>query len=569
LLRPLLAALGGLLGLLAGLPAPAQTPSTATSLPERVDQLIESQAGGPIAAPASDAEFLRRIWLDLAGVIPTADQARAFLHDPSPDKRQRLIDQLLDSPAFVRHFADVLDVSWMERRPAAAVPEADWLDFLFDSVARHTPYDALVRQILAADGSQPDQRGPARFLLDRGADPHLLTRDIGRLFLGRDLQCAQCHDHPLIDDYKQAHYYGLFAYLSRTSTLTGSQGRPTLSESADGDVTFKSVFKKNVEHRTDPRLLDGPPRPDPPHIPGRDYWAYPLPNRPSIPRYSRRAQLGPDLTASSTPDFARNAANRLWALLFGRGLVHPLDFSHADNPPSHPELLDLLAQELHNSGYDYRFLLRCLASTRAYQRACEPPPDLDPEAIDPARFTVAAIRPLSPEQLGWSVMQALGIVEAQREQIQHRLLVADGRLRDIATADAPRARLVALLAERQLDQSLRPSLAPFRRQFAPAAGQPDETSQPTVHQALFLANGDPIQGWLNPNGRNLTTRLAELSNPDLIADELYLAVLSRYPTRDERLDVSAYLASHADHRPRALRDLAWALLSSAEFRFNH
>jgi hypothetical protein len=556
----------GALGLLAAVAASGQETAPTRPLPERIDRLIEDGREAALAAPATDAEFLRRAWLDLAGTIPTPEQARAFLDDPSPYKRARLLDDLLASPAFVRHFADVLDIAWMERRPAASVPDTEWRAFLYDAVAERVPYDEIVRRVLAADGSIPGQRGPARFTLDRAADPHLLTRDVGRLFLGRDLQCAQCHDHPLVDDYKQAHYYGLFAYLSRSYAVADARGILTLGERADGDVTFKSVFKKNVEHRADPRVLDGPPRPDPSLVKGQEYWAHPLPNLPGRPRHSRRARLGPDLTADDA--FARNAANRLWALMMGRGLVHPLDFAHADNPPSHPELLDLLADELRASGYDYRALLHAIALTRAYQRSSEPPPGLDSDP-DPAAFTVAALRPLSPEQLAWSSMQAVGLVEANRDEITRRLEVVDGRLRDIARLDERRARLIALLAERQLDDRLRGSVAPFVAQFAAAAGQAQDGGQSTVHQALFLANGEPIQSWLNPSGRNLTARLAELSDPHLIADELYLSVLTRRPTPEERLDVAEYLAAHTQDRPAALRDLAWSLLSSSEFRFNH
>ncbi len=128
------------------------------------------------------------------------------------------------------------------------------------------PYDRLVTEILSADGTDPTKRGAAKFYLDRLADPNLLTRDVGRMFLGRDLQCAQCHDHPLIDDYKQAHYYGIFAFLNRTTLFdvaaAGAAQTPArarrLAEKADGDVTFSSVFKKKVTHKTGPRILDGP-----------------------------------------------------------------------------------------------------------------------------------------------------------------------------------------------------------------------------------------------------------------------------------------------------------------------
>jgi hypothetical protein len=391
---------------------------------------------------------------------------------------------------------------------------------------------------------------------------------VGRLFLGRDFQCAQCHDHPLVDDYKQAHYYGIFAFVSRGYAAADARGVMTYGEKADGDVTFRSVFKKGLEHRTDPRIMDGTPRPDAFVERGREYWAFPVDKVPGRPRYSRRALLGPTLTGGEAPEFARNAANRLWALMMGRGLVDPLDMDHGDNPPSHPELLDLLACELRGMGYDVRSFLRALALTRTYQRSSEPPPGLEEEP-DPASFTVAAVRPLSPEQLGWSVMQAVGLVEANREEIGRALEVVDGRMRDIAALDAERARLVALLGERRLDERLRGSLGAFVAQFGGAAGQAQDGGQATVHQALFLSNGEPLQSWLNPGGRNLTARQGELSDPNLIAEELYLSVLTRRPTPEERADVALHLSGRAEDRAAAIRELAWALLSSAEFRFAH
>ncbi len=553
----------------------AEGPARKVCLSEQIDRWIERGHESELAAPATDSEFLRRLSLDLTGVIPTADEARAFLDDPSPYKRARKVDELLGSPAFVRRMTDVLDLMWMERRPASNVPDAEWRRFLFDSLAENVPYDELVRRVLAADGSVPGQRGAARFVLDRGSDPHLLTRDVGRLFLGRDMQCAQCHDHPIVDDYKQAHYYGLFAYLSRVYPQADARGVMTVGEKADGDVTFRSVFKKTEEHRTDPRLLDGPVHPDPSLVVGREYWAYPVANLPARPRHSRRALLGRSLTNETSGEFARNAANRLWAAVMGRGFVQPLDMSHAENPATHPELLELLAKEFAGMNYDMRAYLRALVMTRTYQRSSEPPPPSPTESAETegeeadSPFSVAAIRPMSPEQLGWSVMQAVGIVAANREEIARQRYVIDGRMRDIAALDSRRGRMVALMAEQQLDDRLRGSLSGFVQQFGGVAGQAQEGGQSTVHQALFLSNGDPLQSWLAPSGRNLTARLGELSDAGLLAEELYLAVLTRRPTVEERADVAAYLEGRAEDRPVAIRELTWALISSSEFRFNH
>src|SRR4051794_30062924 len=171
------------------LQSPAPAPDPSIPLHERIDRLIEAalarQLPGQVpAAPATDGEFLRRAWLDLSGTIPTPAEARAFLDDPSPYKRTSLIDRLLEAPTFARRMQQVFDVMLMERRTDVYVPSGPWREFLRSAFAEDRPYDVLVRQILTTDGADPAARPAARFLLDREGDPNVLTRDIGRLFLG-------------------------------------------------------------------------------------------------------------------------------------------------------------------------------------------------------------------------------------------------------------------------------------------------------------------------------------------------------------------------------------------------
>jgi hypothetical protein len=536
-------------------------------LHERIDVLIEAAQEGPLAAPATDAEFLRRATLDLNGTIPTADEARAFLDDPSPYKRERLIDRLLASPEYARRMATVFDVMLMERRRDQHVPGPVWEEYLRAGFAANKPYDQLVREMLSADGSEADPlaRAPAKFTLDREGEPHTIVRDIGRMFLGRDMQCAQCHDHPLVDDYKQAHYFGLFAFYSRT-TLAGN----ALGEKADGDVSFSSVFKKGVTHQTGPRVLDGPEVSEPEVVKGQEYWVYPEGDARPIPKQSRRALLAERLASPEVPEFARNLANRLWALMMGRGLVEPLDMQSADNAASHPELLDLLANELVASGFDVRHFLRELAFTRTYGRSSELPPGAEPDDLPPWSFASAALKPLTPEQLGWSVMQATGIVAANRAAVERQLLELDPKLHDLTSLDDARRRFAAELVEKTLYDRLKGNLNPFVHQYGGAAGQPQDSAQATVHQALFLSNGQPLQSWIAPSGDNLTGRLAKLTDASDLAEELYLAVLTRRPSAEERSDVVHYLDERGpDARAQAIGELAWALLASAEFRFNH
>ncbi len=547
--------------------APAEA---AGSLHERIDQAIEAKLGGQVAPSATDGEFLRRVYLDLTGMIPSTAEARAFLDDPSPYKRERLIDRLLASPEYARRMATVFDAMWMERRDDVHVPGPQWREYLRQAFAHNVPYNQLVAEILSADGVDPLHRAPAKFTLDRLAEPNRVTRDVGRLFLGVDLQCAQCHDHPLIDDYKQAHYYGLYAFFSRTSLFPEGQMQ-ALGEKADGDVTFTSVFKKKVSHSTGPRIIEGPALEEPAIAKGDEYLLAPSKDnkvRPT-PRYSRRARLAPYLTNGTVPEFNRNIVNRLWALMMGRGLVHPVDMHHSENPPSHPELLETLAHEFVAMKFDVKAFLRELALSRTYQRTSEPPPGASTEWTDPSRFAVASLKPLSPEQLGWSVMQGLGFVVPIQTHVANQVDNADPKLRDILKTDEKRRLLRDLMVEDGVFQALGGNLGPFLAQFAPTGGQPQDATDPTVHQALFIANGQPIQTWLSPSGANLTGRLNAMTDPGAVADEMYLSLCARRPTQEERDEVTQFLAQRTKDRGAALQELVWSLLASTEFRFNH
>lgn len=555
-----------------GLPARGEGPTR--PLHEQVDRLIEDATGGPMASPATDGEFLRRAYLDLAGMIPTAEEARDFLDDPSPSKRARLIDRLLEGPGYARRMQYAFDVMLMERRRDQHVPRDEWEAFLRRSFAENTPYDEFARRILSADGSEPPgDRAPSKFVLDREADPDLLTRDIGRMFLGRDLQCAQCHDHPLVEDYFQAHYYGIRAFLDRSSLFTDPESQVVmLAEKAEGETTFQSVFKTSVTHSTAPRVLDGPPVDEPELPEGERYEVAPEKDKAvrTIPTFSRYEHLAPALANDEVDAFSRNIANRLWALLMKRGLFHPLDLDHSYNPPSHPEVLDLLAGWFRDHEYDVKALLRELALTRAYQRSSEIPPGADPEAAEPSRFSVANLEPLSPEQLAWSLMQGLGVVSAHREEAEADLDHLDSALCDRCKADEARQARRPWQVEEAVHARLSGNVDAFVRYFGAAEGQPDDSVEANVHQALFLSNGPQVQSWLDPSGSNLTARLSGIEDPAEVAEPLYLAILSRRPSAGERAEVLGYLGRRGDdQRSDAVRELAWALITSSEFRFNH
>jgi hypothetical protein len=263
-----------------------------------------------------------------------------------------------------------------------------------------------------------------------------------------------------------------------------------------------------------------------------------------VPRFSRRARLAPLLASRDDPRFARNAVNRFWALLLGRGLVHPVDMDHPANPPSHPELLDLLSREFAASGFNVRALLRELALSKTYQRSSAAPPG--EQEVRPESFAVAHLKPLSPEQLALAAMQATGYTDAERQALGKGC------------------------TEAALYGRLAGNVAPFVATFGAQPGQPEgQQFQATLDQALFLRNGPLLRGWLQPRPGNLADRLGRLHDPAAVAGELYLGVLTRPPTVEEAGEVAEYLKGRTADRTAALGELAWALLASAEFRFNH
>lgn len=541
-------------GLLAGvtwacvLAAPAGAQDAASeALHEAIDRLIGASLSVRQvvpAGPATDAEFMRRIYLDLAGTIPTLGKARAFLDDTSPIKRQQLIDRLLAGPEFARHMARVFDAMLMERRPANRIPQAQWEEYLRASLAANKPWHELVRELLAADGADPALRPAARFYLDREVEPNLLTRDAARLLLGMDVGCAQCHDHPLVSGYLQADYYGLLAFFNRSSVFVGKDQQAFVAEKADGDVLFKSVFVEGATDQPTRPHLPGQPEIDEPRFdPGQEYAVAPADGVRAVPNYSRRAQLAALLPRAETAAFKRNIANRLWALLMGRGLVHPLDMHHGENPASHPELLDLLAERFAALRFDLKGMLRELALSQTYQRSSQSPDEA--QRPPPESFAVAPLKPLSAEQLAFALMQATGLTDIER------------------------AALGAALNERALDERIAGNVAQFVALYGGQPGQGQEEFQATLEQTLFVSNGETLRAWLAPQPGNLVDRLSRATEVAALADELYLSVLSRRPDPEEVTQLEAYLKDRSADRPAALAEVVWALLASAEFRFNY
>ncbi len=353
--------------------------SAAEPLAPRIDQLIDAGQVGPVASLASDSDFLRRVTLDLTGDLPSSVEARAFLDDATPNKRELLVDRLLASPRYPIHMANVFDVMLMERRPATHVTVIEWQKYLQEAFVANKSYDQLAREILSSDGVNPALRPAAKFVMDRAAEPNLLARDTARVFFGMDLQCAQCHDHPLVDHYLQTDYHGMYAFFQRTTLFAdAAQKTSFLAETSHGDASYKSVFTGDAG-QTRPRLPGENELDEPRFRQGEDYTVAPAANVRSVPKYSRRAKLAELATNGTNRQFNVNITNRLWAQFMGRGLVHPVDLHHPDNPPSHPAVLDLITNEFVAMKYDMRWLVRELVLTKTYQRSIDLPADPAPQ----------------------------------------------------------------------------------------------------------------------------------------------------------------------------------------------
>lgn len=347
-------------------------------LAQRIDSAIQSYHIGPEFPLATDAEFLRRIYLDIIGRGPTAEEHAAFLArvELAPNTNQliriEVIDDLLNRDEFFRYYAKVLEVMFTERRELIGTLETR--AFIRKWLEDRKPLNELCMEILGSDGSENDFRAAAAFFLNRQAEPQLMTRDIGRIFFGRDVQCAQCHDHPLVADYEQSEYYGILTFVNRSYLfLDGKRNNaPSLGEKAEGNLEYTSVFRpgdrKTMAEPTLPSELAMDIEPE--FADTLDaYIVAPEKEKRGVPRYSRRQQLAVLATHPENQSFNRNLANRLWANMFGKGVVHPLDMHHSDNPPISAALLRLLADALVDCNYDLREILRQIARSKAYQRS--------------------------------------------------------------------------------------------------------------------------------------------------------------------------------------------------------
>jgi Protein of unknown function (DUF1553)/Protein of unknown function (DUF1549)/Bacterial Ig-like domain (group 2) len=470
---------------------------------------------------ATDEEFLRRLYLDAIGTLPTPDEIRTFLSDTAPDKRTKTIDQVLDRPEFV----DFWSVKWgdlLRINRDALTDKGMWSfhNWVRAALRDRTPVDAFARDIITAEGSTFTE-GPANFYrVGRTADEWAETTS--QVFLGVRMQCAKCHHHPF-EKWSQDDYYGLAAFFTRLGTKNSQEFGIFGQESV--------IFLRNAGEATNPRTR-------------KVVKPHPLDGAETDDPFDRRAKLAEWLTAKENPFFARNIVNRFWGYLMGRGLVEPLDDMRATNPASNPELLDALAADFAERKFDLKHLLRTIFNSRAWQlsSAVVAGNEADAANVHFARYTT---KRLTAEQLADAVDFATGT----REKYQGLPLGT----RAIQLPD-PRVRSYLMDV--------------FGRPARQIVCECERTAQPNIAQALHLLNGDFLNKKIADGKGRIEEGLKAKRSSKAMIEEIYLVTLSRSPHAEEVSKANDWISSAKDER-EGLQDLLWTLLNSREFLFNH
>ena len=524
---------------------PRWTPPADASLSAAIDGFIRDdwQRRGIQPAPRSDDRtFVRRAYLDLAGRIPTLAEAASFVENGSPDKRAELVDRLLASPEYARQMSEVFDVVLLERKGPGAEDRRrgqGWYDYLEHAFGANRPWNQVVRELIVARPEAPEDRGAISFLFERKNDHQAMAEAIGPLAFGMRIGCAQCHNHPLAWEVEQRHYWGLVAAFNRSQNVDTAAG-PGMAESAIGGfVNFANLKKESqpavMTFLSGQTIDEKRPAADEKEQDSPDFYVVApppdkqKPERPAVPKFSRREELAKAVTQNN-PRLARAMVNRFWALLIGRGLVHPVDQMDAKHRPSHPDLLDWLAADVERHGYDVKRLVRGIVLSETYMLDSRWPSA--GAAPPPERFARAIEKPLSAEQLCRS------------------LLVAAGYKPDAAGNFPGR------------------NDRPLRRELA--AKLPElfaEDYNATVAAGMFFSNSPLVDELLRPTENNAAGKLAAIASADARIEQAFLIVLGRLPDEAEKSQLSGYLAARS---PEAgVKQMLWALVASAEFLVNH
>ena len=426
---------------------------------------------------ADDAEYLRRIYLDVIGTLPTAAEARRFLADQRADKRARLVEELLERPEYADYWAlQWADVLRVDRQALGHKRAYAFYRWIRDSIARNKPFDQFAREVLTAEGPL-EENGPAGFY-KVAVKPGEKASSLAQIFLGVRIACAECHHHPF-DRWSQTDYFGMQAFFTQLS----------LKPSAHGEALTIAGDPETRHPRTGELI--------PPHALG-----VPMPAK--APPGDRRLVLAEWMAAPQNPWFARNLANRTWAHFFGRGLIDPVDDVRDTNPPSNPELLDALTKHVADTHFDLKQLIRTITASRTYQLASKPNAT---NTKDVSSFSRAYFRRIDSEVLLDMVSQTTGVAER-------------------FGGSPPGTRAIQLWDSKVSHYFLKL----FGRPQRLSACECERIHEPSVAQVLHLLNAPEIQAKL-AHERGLAAKLAQGKTDDgELVEELYLTFYSRLPS---------------------------------------
>jgi hypothetical protein len=465
------------------------------------------------SALSTDEEFLRRVYLDVAGVLPTEEEARAFLAARAPQKRAKLIDDLLARPEFAEFWAlKFAELTRAGTRETGAKGGRIVYEWFRRALAENRGYDKIVTELLLSQGAHLFGTGPSSFYnisFDSNAADH--ATNISQIFLGVRIECAKCHNHPW-EKWTQDDFYGFAAFFARVAVkevYENDENATVYSE--DGEVVHPKTKK-----RVTPKYLDGIAEPD-----GQDS--------------DIRDALAKWMTRPENPFFARAFVNRVWKHYMGRGLVEDVDDFRITNPPTNPALLDAMAADFAKSGYDIRRLIRRILNSRAYQLSASPNDSNRKDTINYSRYSM---RRLMAETLTDAIAQATGVA-------------------DKFPGYPPGTRAMQVYSGSSY------MLSTFGRLNRDIICERD--AQPDIVQTMHLISGDSIQQKLTaPSG--IIATWAASPGADM-AEAMFLRTLSRFPTAKEKEAVARALGE--GDKKAALQDILWAILNSKEFLYNH
>ncbi len=520
----------------------------AKPLRETIDARIESVWKQKKITPAehsSDAEFLRRVFFDLLGTAPTYDETVSFLKEADEHKREKLIDKLLSHPRYAIHQADIWDMVYFGRNPPGydTRKRPGFQNWLRDQFAKNVPYNVWAKKILLAEGNSVEQGAPL-FFVQYQNKPEDATEAITQKFLGIQLQCARCHDHPF-EKWTQEDFYGVAAFYARLRVVNigkkNKQKAIAIGEMNKGDVLFTGpVSEQEVGQKGKPvmpKFLGGAKLKEP-ELP-KDFKEprnFPNNKPPPAPKFSRKNAMAEWITAPDNPYFARAAVNRVWAQFMGKGLVDPVDNLSEKNPASHPQLLNDLTTEFVNHKFDMRWLIKEILNSKTYQLSSQG----TVKYAKPLYYERARFRPLSAEELleSWVIVSGYDqVLKLDNKQPKDRFQVRG------ITWD-------------------------YMTRFFGSPNDGADNFQGGLQEHLYLNNGQVHTLISNRKGSLYDTIKNSKVPWEKRVDRLFLQILSRHPSPAETKKFVYHLSAEDDPNGR-LHDAIWTLMTCSEYRFNH